>query len=205
MQQHLRVRTFQLKVVSIDTDGFGDARAGPCQEQQKRAVAPTTGRPLIGRRNDGVHFCGGGGGASPQCAPVLWESSARVARHQRTPGRPLPHGGRKIVSQLVGHCAWRRCCSASPPVRRERRERSLDRDLRAPTPPASSQPGGGKEGQHAQGVAIARDSRVALLGQAPAKVGFQERRQEQMFARAAPPSRKARSAAMARRSAEPVR
>ena len=70
------------------------------------------------------------------------------------------------------------------------------------------QPGGSKEDEHAQGVAIAghgRGSDVALLGQAPAKVGLQERRQEQMFAYAAPPSRKARSAAMARRSAEPVR
>lgn len=43
------------------------------------------------------------------------------------------------------------------------------------------QPGGGKEDQHAQGVAIAghgRGSGVALFGQAPAKVGLQKRRQE---------------------------
>ncbi len=70
------------------------------------------------------------------------------------------------------------------------------------------QSGGGKEDQHPQGVAIAghgRGSGVSLFGQAPAKVGFQERRQEQVFTHAAPPSRKARSAAMARRSTEPVR
>ena len=55
-EQHLRVRSPQLKVVCVDASGLGDPGAGPRQEKQKRPVAPTTGRPLIGRRNEGVHF-----------------------------------------------------------------------------------------------------------------------------------------------------
>ena len=55
-EQHLRVRSPQLKVVCVDASGLGDPGAGPRQEKQKRPVAPTTGRPLIGCRNEGVHF-----------------------------------------------------------------------------------------------------------------------------------------------------
>lgn len=54
------MRPLQLKVVCADAGSFGDPRAGSCQEQEKRTVTPTTGRPWIGRRNEGVHVGLGG-------------------------------------------------------------------------------------------------------------------------------------------------
>ncbi|WP_287073954.1 hypothetical protein [Mesorhizobium sp.] len=35
---------------------FRDTGAGPCQEEQKGSVAPTTRRLWIGRRDEGIHF-----------------------------------------------------------------------------------------------------------------------------------------------------
>jgi DNA-binding response OmpR family regulator len=70
------------------------------------------------------------------------------------------------------------------------------------------QTGRGEEDQHTQGVAIAGKGGgggVALLGQSASEIGLQERGQKEVLTHAAPPSRKARSAAMARRSNEPVR
>ncbi|GLS33026.1 hypothetical protein GCM10007937_47360 [Mesorhizobium albiziae] len=65
------------------------------KKSKKGAVAPTTARPLIGGRNEGVHFGLDEMVRHLDVRPFLWQSSARVVRH--TEGRRI--GGCDLVEE----------------------------------------------------------------------------------------------------------
>ena len=201
-------RPLQLKIVRVDAGRFGHSGAGSRQEEQKGPVASAAGRRRIGGRDDSVHFRAGqvmrrldvGSFGRDRQNPLGDAEGSRDRRRRRA--------GRTIGSRRAGRCAWRQSCSASPRARRERRERGPDRDPRAPTPPAPSANGPRQRGS---ACAERRDSWPRSRGWRCAAWPIGDGNKipgagpDEVLAHAAPPSRKARSAAMARRSDEPVR
>jgi hypothetical protein len=207
-EQHLRARTCQVKVGCVDADGFGNPGASPCQEKQESPVTSAAGCCLVGRGDEGIHFSFG---------EMVRHLDMRPLYGDRQNALSNPEGRRVVGSDVVeeGSDGGQPGVTGGDgvlPVLLELVEKREDEvSIKVLEPQCRwlpLQPCSGEKDQHAQGVAIAghgRGGRVALLGQVATKVGLQERRQEQIFAHAAPPSSKARSAAMARSSADPVR
>lgn len=172
------MRPLQLKVVCVDAGGFGGPGAGPCQEEQKGSS----------RRPRGV-FGSGAAMRVSTSAVVRWyvtsmcvrlmgivstrwatpKDAGSAAATWRKKDRIAAKRALRVVTEL-----FRFSSSSSRKAKRDL-DQLFERQRRRLLP----QSGGGKEDQHAQGIAIAghgRGSRIALLRQAPAEIGLQERR-----------------------------
>jgi hypothetical protein len=197
-----------VEVTRVDADRFGHAGACSRQEEQKSSVAPTSVRRLIRARDNGVdlgvgevvrHLDVGPLGGDCQNALGDAEGSGIVGCDVMEEGS---HSGKAGIA---------RCDGVAPLLLElvEKGENEVPIELlELKRRRFLAQSGGGKEDQHAQGIAIAGHGRrrgVTLLGQPPTEVRLQEWRETKLLAHAAPPSMKARSAAAARRSDEPVR
>ncbi len=208
MQQHLRTPSLQVEVARVDADCFGHAGAGSRQEEQKSPIASTSVRRLIRGGDNGIdlgigevvrHLDVGPLGRDGQDALSDAERSGIVGCDVMEEGS---HSGKAGIA---------RCYGVAPLLLQivEKSENEVPIELlEFQRRWLLAQSTGGKEDQHAQGIAIGGHGRrrgVTLLGQSSTEVRLQKWCQTKLLAHAAPPSVKARSAAAARRSDEPVR